>query len=99
MQRLCGLSLDIYEDVVDGFARVAHAQGDLDLVVATGLTHVAALGQALTAIHLLAQRGVEATQVWLLDRVVVDGGGSRAAFCSSALRDSSVLPPGSRKPV
>ena len=37
MQRLCGLSLDIYEDVVDGFARVAHAQGDLDLVVATGL--------------------------------------------------------------
>ena len=90
MQRLCGLSLDLYEDVVDGFARVAHAQGDLDLVVATGLTHVAALGQALTAIHLLAQRGVEATQVWLLDRVVVDGGraacSSRRGLCDGVLQ-------------
>ena len=43
MQRLCGLSLDLYEDVVDGFACVADAQGDLDLFVTTGLTHVDAL--------------------------------------------------------
>ena len=63
MQRLCGLSLDIYEDVVDGFARVAHARAIL--ILSSPRPHRCSWAGAHRSI--LAQRG-RATQVWLLDR-------------------------------